>query len=130
MEVQVPGQGFEERAHSLTNPEEVEAFLAEHPDCVILKAGSCHRTAEAFAALRPLLDPRADVAVALIRVVDARAASRRMAELTGIRHESPQVLLLRGGRVVLARDNWQISTEALAQALLDHFGARAPQATP
>jgi bacillithiol system protein YtxJ len=119
---------FEARALSLTAPEQAEAFLAEHPDCVLFKAGGCRRTDDALEILRPLFDPRPDVPVAIIRVIDARAASRRVAELTGVRHESPQVLLVRARKVVLALDNWRIDPEALSRAMEEHFGKAPPQA--
>ena len=119
----MPESSFEQRARKLTTPEEVEAFLAEQADGVVFKAGGCRRTDDALEALRPLLDPRHDIPVALVRVIDARAASRRVAELTGVRHESPQVILVRERQAVLALDNWRIEPEALAKALQQHFGA-------
>jgi bacillithiol system protein YtxJ len=116
------GPGFEQRAQCLRTPEEAEAFLASHPDGVVFKAGGCHRTQDALDAVRPILDPRSDIPVALIRVIEARSASRRVAELTGVRHESPQVILLRAGRAVLAQDNWRVSAPELERAILEHFG--------
>jgi bacillithiol system protein YtxJ len=124
----MPESPFEQRARRLTTPEEAESFLAEQADCVIFKAGGCRRTDDALEVLRPLLDPRDDVVTALVKVVEARAASRRVAELTGVRHESPQVILIRERQVVLALDNWRIEAEALTKALDQHFGA-APQAS-
>jgi bacillithiol system protein YtxJ len=114
---------IERRAEILRTPEDVDAFLKAHPDAVLFKAGTCHRTDRAIETLDPLLGSRSDLALGLIHVVDARAASQRVSEATGVRHQSPQVLLLRRGRVVLARDNWDISTEALAEALTTHFDA-------
>jgi len=54
-------------------------------------------------------------------VVESRPASQRLAELTGVRHASPQILLIRDGRVVHARDNWEISSAALREALGEFF---------
>jgi hypothetical protein len=45
---------------------------------------------------------------------------------TGVRHESPQFLLLREGQVVFTCDNWRILPEPIAEALATHF----PRADP
>jgi bacillithiol system protein YtxJ len=112
---------LELRAQVLRTPEEVEAFLAAHAQAAVFKAGSCHRTDRALETLAPILGPRGDLALGLIRVVECRAASQRLADLTGVQHQSPQILLLRDGKTVFARDNWEISAEAVAEALKTHF---------
>ena len=119
----MPSGQVEQRAHVLSTPEEVDAFLAQHPDCVLFKAGSCHRTDNALENLEAILGARTDIPVGLIRVVEARSASQRVAERTSVRHASPQVILIHAGRVVHARDNWDISRQAIEQALAEHFTA-------
>jgi bacillithiol system protein YtxJ len=116
-------EDLEARAVHLTTPEQVEGFLREHADCVLFKAGSCYRTETALAAVSPVLAEHPDLPVGFIRVVASRQASQRVAELTGVQHASPQVLLLRGGRVVHERDNWDISAAALGDALKKPTGA-------
>jgi bacillithiol system protein YtxJ len=113
---------LKERAHILKSPEDVDLFLRDHKDGVLFKAGTCHRTDDAFVKLSAALADRDDLAIGLVRVVEARAASQRLAQITGVRHESPQILLIKQGRVVFARDNWAISQEALTQALDANFG--------
>jgi bacillithiol system protein YtxJ len=120
-ERQIVGGDLEGRAQILRSAQEVEAFLEAHPDAALFKAGNCHLTDRALETLAPILGPRVDIPFGLIRVVEARAASQRLAELTGVRHQSPQVLLLRDGRAVFARDNWDISGQALEEALKAHF---------
>lgn len=108
---------FKERIRFLTTADEVDAFLAANPAAAIFKAGTCHKTDETFRHVQAQLEPRADLPLAVIRVVEARKASNRVAELTGIPHESPQVILFRGGKAVFDRDNWDITAESLARAL-------------
>jgi len=123
------GGDLERRAQLLRTAQEVEAFLAAHPDAALFKAGSCHLTDRALETLAPILGRRPDLPLGLIRVVEARSASQRLAELTGVRHQSPQVLLLRDGRPVFARDNWEISGQAVEEALRAHFDSEtAPRA--
>src|SRR5690606_33390871 len=49
----------------------------------------------------------------VIRVVEARPASNLVTEITGIRHESPQVIVFRDREPVFDIDNWGITPEAL-----------------
>lgn len=117
---------FKDRIEFLTTPGQVDAFLAKHPSAAIFKAGTCHKTPEGFIHVEQQLGPREDLPLGMIRVVEARAASDRVAEITGIRHESPQLILFKDQKAVFDRDNWDITPEDLKAALEEHF---APAAT-
>lgn len=119
---------LEDRMTLLTTPAEVDAFLRDHPDSALFKAGACHKTDETFSHVRAHLDRREDIPLGVIRVVEARPASDHVAALTGVRHESPQVFFFRGGKPVFDRDNWNITPEAVQEALRAHFAPVAPQA--
>src|SRR5687767_6191804 len=102
---------LKERMRFLTTPEEVDGFLAENSQAVVFKAGTCHKTQETFSQVQPLLEGRPDLPLGIIRVVESRSASNRVAEVTGLRHESPQLILFRDGKPVFDRDNWNITGE-------------------
>lgn len=103
-----------DRIVNLTSPEDVDAFLRENPSGVVFKAGTCHKTMQGFGFLQEKVEPREDLKVGVIRVVEARAASNTVTARTGIQHESPQVILFRDGEPVFDLDNWDITPEALA----------------
>jgi bacillithiol system protein YtxJ len=104
-----------DRVVNLNNPEAVSTFLEEHPTSVVFKAGTCHKTMQGFGFLQEKLEPREDLMVGIIRVMEWRAASNLVEERTGIRHHSPQVILFREGEAVFDLDNWAITPDALAQ---------------
>lgn len=108
---------LKDRIRFLTTPEQVDAFLAENPSAAIFKAGMCHKTSETFEHVQAELEGREDLALGVIRVVEARQASNRVAERTGIQHESPQILLFKDGKAVFDRDNWDITAASIAEAL-------------
>jgi monothiol bacilliredoxin len=112
---------LKERITFLTTPEQVDQFLAANKTAAIFKAGTCHKTQETFRQIESLLDARPDLPLGVIRVLEARPASNRVAEVTGIAHESPQIVLFKEGHAVFDRDNWDITGEAVAVALDDHF---------
>ena len=116
---------LKDRVQFLTSADQVDDFLQQHPNAAIFKAGTCHKTQETFRGIEPLLEARAELSLGVIRVVEARPASNRVAEKTGIRHESPQIVLFKDGRAVFDRDNWDITAEALQEALTENFPGSA-----
>lgn len=116
-----------ERIVPLTTPDEVQAFLSRHPTSVIFKAGTCHKTMQGFGFLQEQLQSREDLMCGVIRVVEARAASNLVSELTGVIHHSPQVILFKDGQAVFDVDNWNITPTALEEGFR-HLPASAPAA--
>jgi bacillithiol system protein YtxJ len=112
---------LKDRIEFLTTPEQVDGFLARHPNAAIFKAGTCHKTQETFSHVQAHLEGRPELALGIVRVVEARPASNRVAELTGVTHESPQIFLFKGGQAVFDRDNWDITAEDVGAALEEHF---------
>lgn len=108
---------LKDRTSFLTSPAEVDGFLKENPTSAILKAGACHKTPETFVHIQAHLDPREDLKLGIIQVVEARPASDHLAALTGIEHESPQIIFFKDGKNVFDRDNWDITSDAMAEAL-------------
>jgi bacillithiol system protein YtxJ len=58
--------------------------------------------------------------ISLVIVQRARELSRRVAEQTGLQHESPQVIVLRNGGVVWSASHFDITKEAVEQAMREH----------
>ena len=114
-----------DRVVLLTSPEAVESFLGRFPSSVIFKAGTCHKTMQGFGFLEDRLSGREDLMCGVIRVVEARPASNLVAERTGLRHESPQVILFKDGEPVFEANNWGITPEALAAGF-----ERVPEGAP
>jgi bacillithiol system protein YtxJ len=112
---------LKDRISFLTTPAEVDAFLKANPSAALFKAGTCHKTNETFQHVERQLGPRDDLPLGLIRVVEARPASNHVETLTGIAHESPQLILFKDGKPVFDRDNWDITAEDLEAALQEHF---------
>jgi bacillithiol system protein YtxJ len=63
---------------------------------------------------RPQDDP---VVHTLIEIQNARPVSNAVAEKTGVRHESPQALLLKDGKVVWHESHGSIRVESLNAAV-------------
>jgi len=59
----------------------------------------------------------AGVPVYLVRVVEDRPVSDYIAERTGVRHESPQVIVLRAGKVRWHASHGGVTGAAIAEHL-------------
>ena len=106
-----------ERMYELTTAEAVDAFLTENPVAAVFKAGTCHKTMQGWGNIEFFLKERPDVPVGVIRVVEARPASNRIAERTGITHHSPQLIVFKDAQAQFDLDNWDITKENLEPRL-------------
>src|SRR5215467_8237815 len=55
-----------------------------------------------------------------VLVIENRKLSNKIAERFGVRHESPQALLIRDGRVLWHASHWSISSDSLSEAVAAH----------
>lgn len=58
--------------------------------------------------------------VALVVVQRARGVSREVEVQTGVRHESPQAIILRNGQAVWSASHFDITAEAVKSAMHEH----------
>lgn len=70
------------------------------------------------AAYEEMADFEGDVS--LIVVQRAREVSREVEQLTGIRHESPQAIILRNGKPVWNASHWKIKRLVVEEAVREH----------
>lgn len=111
-----------ERMTELTTPEEVDQFLADNPTCALFKAGGCHKTMQGFGYVEQSLDPYTEIPLGFVRVIENRPASNHIADLTQIKHESPQFILFVDSKPKFDLDNWDITIEALEPELENFLG--------
>lgn len=86
-------------------------WIFKHSVTCGISAGA-RRRYEQFAADRA----PGEADFALLEVQYARPLSQAVAEATGVRHQSPQVLLLRDGQAVWHTSHGRIKADALAEA--------------
>lgn len=81
---------------------------------------TCPISSRAFGEYQSFLaGRRSDEAVVytLVEIQNARPVSKEIAERTGVRHESPQALLVRGGEVSWHASHYSVRADALASAV-------------
>lgn len=107
---------------------ELEPLIAasrERPVLLFKHSLTCPISSAAHAEYQAFLADRdADdgAEYALVEIQNARDVSTAVAERCGVRHESPQAILLRDGEAVWNASHWSINRQALAAALEQHGG--------
>ncbi|MCL6592734.1 MAG: bacillithiol system redox-active protein YtxJ [Alicyclobacillus sp.] len=103
---------------SLDEWQAAQAASQQHPVLVFKHSTRCPVSAQAYKELQAYLPQApAHLQTVVVHVIEARPVSNQVAEDTGIRHESPQALLLSRGQVVWHASHWEITAGALAKAI-------------
>jgi bacillithiol system protein YtxJ len=107
----------------ISTPEELDgAFELSHerPVLILKHSLACGASAAAHEVYHEFVESRLDdeqVDYAVLLIQRSRDLSDELARRTGIRHQSPQVVLLRHGRAAWSASHWGISRENLQQAV-------------
>ena len=108
------------RVESMSEIDALVEKSQETPVMLFKHSLTCPISGAALRQYQSFLDnrPEDDAAVyALVEVQNARDVSNEIARRTGVRHESPQALLLRGGKVAWHASHWSIKAQSLASAV-------------
>jgi bacillithiol system protein YtxJ len=115
---------------SLEALEQLDRAIAEsrqRPVLLFKHSYSCGVSAEALdELLAHLTDARADAHYAMVTVQTHREVSNAIAKKLGVRHETPQALLVRDGAVVWSASHFRVNAAALGRVL----GAPPPAPPP
>ena len=100
---------------------ELDALLSrthERPLLLFKHSYSCGTSAEALDELLAHLDEGLDSAqYAMVTVQTHRDVSNAVTTKLGVRHETPQALLIRNGRVIWAASHFRVTAQAVAHAI-------------
>ena len=118
-----------DRYQLLTSVAELEPAVAgsfTRPVLFFKHSLTCGTSAWALEELEALLDgPSIPADACVVHVQTSRALSEAIASRFGIRHESPQALLVRNGAVVWHSSHHRLSQAEMAGALQRHVGLPA-----
>ncbi len=84
---------------------------------------TCPVSSAAWEAYQGFLAGRSEgdgMLYALVEIQNARDVSAAAADRLGIRHESPQVLLVKEGKCLWNASHWDVTEASLAEALATH----------
>ena len=103
--------------HGLDELDRVLAASGDRPLLLFKHSHTCGTSAEALDELVAHLNERpADASYAMVTVQTHRDVSNAVARRLGVRHETPQALLVRRGRVVWSASHFRVTATALKEA--------------
>jgi monothiol bacilliredoxin len=109
---------MEKKFRRLADRKALDNLLAnskQKPVVIFKHSNSCPISAAAYREMQQLEDE-----VVLVEVQTARDVSRELADITGIRHESPQVIVFRNGKAVWNASHYGVKAREVAKALEAH----------
>jgi bacillithiol system protein YtxJ len=109
----MPLRGIDELEQALSDSHSTPVLLFKH-------SHTCGISAEALDELRAHLGqppPSAPVRYAMVTVQTHRQVSNEIATRLGVRHETPQVILVRGGKVVWTASHFRVNAAELQKAI-------------
>lgn len=95
--------------------EKLFARSHETPILLFKHSNACPISATAYQQMT-----RVNGDVSIVVVQKSRDMSREIEERTGVQHESPQALVVRNGAVVWTASHFNITADAVEQALKEH----------
>ena len=106
---------------TLTTPNDLDAAIAASADRPLLlfkHSLTCGTSAFALEQIEEFLsEPAWPVDASVVHVPTGRALSNAIAEHFGIRHETPQALLIRNGQIVWHASHYRITRREMTAAL-------------
>lgn len=107
------------QAIELRTTDDAEAMLAasrERPVALLKHSSMCFGSARGRAAFERLADADGGLPLYLVVVQKARSVSNWLEDALGVRHETPQAIILKDGRPVLVQSHGRIRTDDLLDA--------------
>lgn len=101
----------------MTSRQDADAAMGEETALVFKHSTRCPISANARREMDALLSGGEPVPVYMVDVNDQREVSDYLAERTGVAHQSPQVIVLRGGKAGWHADRFDITAQAVRESL-------------
>jgi bacillithiol system protein YtxJ len=95
--------------------DELLARSHEGPVLLFKHSNSCPISARAYKQMQEVRSP-----VSIVVVQQSRDLSREVESRTGVPHETPQALLLRNGQVAWSASHFDITSDAVEQAMREN----------
>lgn len=87
----------------------------EEPVLLFKHSETCPISARAYSEMREVKRP-----ISIVVVQKSRDISREVEARTGVRHETPQALVLRGGKAVWSATHFDVTADAVAEAMREN----------
>ena len=108
------------RMNKVSNETEFTSLLEQDLFLFMKHSLTCPISLAAFSEYTRFTEIHQDIPTAYLAVQDARPLSNHVADIAGIKHESPQAILFHKGKAVWNASHQQITLEQLENAVLKY----------
>ena len=91
-----------------------------NPVLIFKHSTQCPISTQAYEEFTDFVEGIDNLVCGSVLVIENRRLSNAIATRFGVRHESPQALLIKDGRVVWHASHWSITSDSLNEALVRH----------
>jgi bacillithiol system protein YtxJ len=105
-----------ESRHSLPELSTIQAFdtlLGQELVVIFKHSTACDRSWGAHEEMAEFHRSQPDVPIYLVSVLDSREVSRHVAKVSGVEHQSPQIVVFRRGKVVGSASHLAVTADRL-----------------
>ena len=88
-----------------------------HPVLIFKHSTQCSVSGQVYEEFNHFLESAGDVTCGLVLVIESRDVSNAIASQLGVRHESPQAIVVKDGKPKWNASHWSITADALTQAV-------------
>lgn len=103
----------------IAESDELERALTAGDAVLYKHSPHCWQSSRAYRQIQKLAEGEPETPIYIIDVVSQRALSKEIEARLGIRHESPQAILIRGGQVVWHGSHSGIRAKTIAAELAE-----------
>jgi len=118
---------MEDEILSITTLRQLEKLLRDLRErkgrlLIFKHSSACPISARAYEEVRAFSREKPeDLKMAMVLVIEHRPVSNVIAHEFGVKHESPQVLLIEGDRVLWHTSHWDVTRDNLLKAVADRL---------
>jgi bacillithiol system protein YtxJ len=87
------------------------------PVLIFKHSTQCPISTQAYEEFAEFVENANDLVCGTVLVIENRRLSNAIAERFGVRHESPQAILIKDGQATWHASHWSISSDSLREAL-------------
>ena len=113
------GSGLPPALREIDSTTDLAGLLSADTVMVFKHSTACPVSWCAHRQVQKFLQQHPGYPLYIVPVIQERAASNSIAQLTSVRHESPQVILLKDGSVVAAISHGEITASQLERLIAD-----------
>jgi len=88
-----------------------------NPVLIFKHSTQCSISGQAYDEFREFAESAGELICGVVSVIEDRAVSSSIAERLNVRHETPQVIVIKDGRATWHASHWSITIDSLIAAL-------------